>query len=62
MEKVLGRFAGSEDGNAVIDWVVLMSGMVLLAISAVITITANIDDINDTTMERVESLEDFSPR
>ncbi len=62
MEKVLGRFAGSEDGNAVIDWVVLMSGMVLLAISAVITITANIDDINDTTMERVESMEDFSPR
>jgi Flp pilus assembly pilin Flp len=61
MKKVLCHFARSEDGNAVIDWVVLMAGMVLLAISVVITITANVDDITDTTMDRVETMKDFSP-
>ncbi|GKY86895.1 hypothetical protein [Sinisalibacter aestuarii] len=55
------RFAKAEDGNAVIDWIVLMSGVVLMAISVVITITSNVHTITDDTMERVEQMEDFRP-
>ena len=55
------RFVRDESGNAVIDWVVLMAGMVLMAISVVITITANVDDITDGTMDRVEEMKDFKP-
>lgn len=56
-----GRFLREEDGNAVIDWVVLMAGMVLMALSVVITITANVDYITDDTLDRIESMEDFQP-
>lgn len=56
-----GNFAKSEDGNAVIDWVVLMAGVVLLALSVVITVTANVQQITDDTSERVEDKQDFRP-
>lgn len=56
-----GNFAESEDGNAVIDWVVLMAGVVLLALSVVITVTANVQQITDDTSERVEDKQDFRP-
>lgn len=61
MKNIFKKFAAEEDGNAVIDWTVLMAGMVLMAISVVITITANVDHITDDTMDRVESMEDWLP-
>ena len=53
------RFMRDETGNAVIDWVVLMAGMVLMAISVVITVTDNVESITDDTMERVEDVKDI---
>lgn len=61
MKRIFDRFATEEDGNAIIDWTVLLAGMVLLAVSVVITITANVDTITDDTMDRVESMEDWLP-
>lgn len=61
MKSILKTFATEEDGNAVIDWTVLMAGMVLLALTVVLTITANVDQITDDTMDRVESMEDWLP-
>lgn len=61
MKRIFDRFAAEEDGNAVIDWTVLLAGMVLLAISVVLTITGNVDRITDDTMDRVESMEDWLP-
>ena len=61
MKRVFDRFASEEDGNAVIDWTVLMAGMVLMALSVMLTITGNVDQITDDTMDRVESMEDWLP-
>ncbi len=61
MKRIFDKFATEEDGNAVIDWTVLMAGMVLMAISVVIAITANVDQVTDNTMDRVESMEDWLP-
>ncbi len=61
MTSRVGKFLKAEDGNAVIDWVVLMTGIVLLAISVVITITSNIDQINEDAPVRVEQMEYFRP-
>ncbi len=61
MKRVFDRFASEEDGNAVIDWTVLMAGMVLMALSVILTITGNVDQITDDTMDRVESMEDWLP-
>jgi uncharacterized membrane protein YczE len=56
-----GNFARTEDGNAVIDWIVLMTGVVLMALSVVITITANVHQITDDSIERVEEAESSHP-
>lgn len=61
MIQVFDSFAAEEDGNAVIDWTVLLAGMVLLAISVVMTLTGNVSKITDDTMDRVESMEDRLP-
>ena len=57
MNKLILKFKDEEFGNAVIDWVVLMAGMVLMAIAVVTTITANVDDITDATMDRMEEMQ-----
>ena len=61
MQKIFDRFLSNEEGNAVIDWFVLLAGMVLLALSVVLTITSNIDHITEDTMENVESMETKLP-
>ena len=53
----LKRFAREQDGNAVIDWTVLMAGAVMMAIAVVLTITDNVDAITDDTNERIEGIE-----
>lgn len=61
MKRVFHRFARSEDGNATIDWVVLMSGIVLLAIAVVGLISGDAIQLSDTISNRVESTSGFSP-
>lgn len=61
MQNIFERFMSDEEGNAVIDWVVLMAGMVLLALSVVLTVTGNIDHITDDTKSRIEAQDKHLP-
>lgn len=61
MDKVFDRFARDEHGNALIDWSVLVAGMVLLAMSVVMTIAADTDEISDGATDRAASAEDWLP-
>ena len=55
------RFFQEEHGHAVVDWVVLLAGSVFLALSIVVTVTANIDHITDDTNSKMESMEEWRP-
>ena len=57
MKVMFKKFTEEEFGNAVIDWVVLMSGMIMMAIAVVITITDNVETITEDTMDRMEAIE-----
>lgn len=61
MQKIFECFMSDEEGNAVIDWVVLMAGMVLLALSVVLTVTGNVDHITDDTRTRIQSQDKHLP-
>ncbi|MBV7408043.1 Flp family type IVb pilin [Maritimibacter sp. DP1N21-5] len=61
MQRIFDRFVSDEEGNAVIDWFVLLAGMVLLALSVVLTVTGNIEHITEDTMENVKSMEQHLP-
>lgn len=52
----LKRFVTEQDGNAVIDWAVLMAGMVMMAIAVVLTVTDPVETITDETIERIEDV------
>lgn len=56
MKKVFHKFAEEEFGNAVIDWMVLTAGVVLLAVAIVATTTSNMSDITDNTSEVMENM------
>ncbi len=53
----LKRFVAEQDGNAVIDWTVLMAGAVMMAIAVVLTITDNVDSITEDTTDRMDNIE-----
>ena len=55
--KSVSTFIAEEHGNAVIDWVVLLAGSVLLALSIVATVTANLGDITTGTSDRMAAIE-----
>ncbi len=57
MGRLLKSFAAEESGNVVIDWVVLLSGSILLALSVVATVSANLDDITSDTSQQMRSIE-----
>ncbi len=57
MKALLKKFADDEFGNAVIDWTVLMAGMVMMAMAVVFTITSNVDSITDDTNDRIKTVE-----
>jgi len=53
----LKRFWTEQDGNAVIDWTVLLAGSVMMAIAVVLTVTNNVDNITKDTSDRMENIE-----
>ncbi|MBV7377776.1 Flp family type IVb pilin [Maritimibacter dapengensis] len=61
MHKIFERFMSEEEGNALIDWTVLMAGLVLMALSVVLTITGNVDDITEHTNDRIEAQDQHLP-
>ncbi|GEM_PF-1921728 len=58
LKQMIKQFTNEEFGNAVIDWTVLMAGMVLMAIAVVMTITDNVDAITEDTSDRMETVAD----
>lgn len=56
LKNLVKKFANEEFGNAVIDWTVLLAGMVMLAIAVVMTITDNVDSITQDTSDRMETM------
>lgn len=59
MQKIFERFVSDESGNAVVDWMVLVAGVMLLATSVVLTLTGGVDTITNDTLDAIESVEDF---
>ncbi len=57
MKKKIRSFWVSETGNVVIDWVVLLAGSVMLALSVVVTITAELDTITSDTSDQMSSID-----
>ena len=57
MNKLLKSFVASENGNAVIDWVVLLAGSIMLALAVVVTVTANVESITSDTSDQMSSIE-----
>ncbi len=57
MKKKIRSFWASEKGNVVIDWVVLLAGSVMLALSVVVTITAELDTITSDTSDQMSSID-----
>lgn len=58
------RFSGirkTDDGNAAIDWVVLVTGVVLLAVSIIIVVVPHDRAISDGTPDHAEQIEDIRP-
>ncbi|MCI2400375.1 hypothetical protein [Aliiroseovarius subalbicans] len=54
---LIKKFADDELGNAIVDWVVLMAGMVLMAIAVGFTIAENIDTVADGTALEIDAME-----
>ncbi|SMH49788.1 hypothetical protein SAMN05661107_2215 [Maritimibacter sp. HL-12] len=61
MKRMSHRFARREDGSVTIDWVVLLAGLVLLAISVVGILASDVIDLGTTVSDQVESMADHSP-
>jgi len=61
MRAVFTHFAQAKSGDTVIDWIVLVSGIVLLTISITITVTSNSDTITDDSIDRAEQMEHLRP-
>lgn len=59
MQKLFERFISDESGNAVIDWMVLVAGVMLLALSVVMTLTGGVEHLGDQTVDQLEQIEDF---
>jgi hypothetical protein len=54
MSSVFKRFAGTDHGNAAIDWLVLTAGAVLMAVSLGLTVMINTDSVTGDGLEQVQ--------
>lgn len=61
MQKIFERFMSEEEGNALVDWTVLMAGLVLMAASVLLTITGGIDTASTDQLEHAEELAEPRP-
>ncbi|MGH1368265.1 MAG: Flp family type IVb pilin [Maritimibacter sp.] len=59
MQKIFERFISEEEGNAVVDWVVLVAGVMVLSLSVVLTLTGGVENLSDKTVDQLEEIEDF---
>jgi Flp pilus assembly pilin Flp len=56
MKRQIRTFAADERGNAVIDWSVLMAGLIMMAFAVVAAITDQTDRITDDTLEMLDAV------
>ena len=57
MKNMLKNFARNEDGNTVIDWIVLTSGLVLLGVTVGVAISTPANEVATNINTSMESLE-----
>lgn len=57
MKRRVTSFLKAEHGNAIIDWTVLMTGLIMMAFAVVSEITDQTDRITDDTLDRLEAIE-----
>jgi len=55
------RFAETEDGNAILDWLALTAGVVLLTVSIVVAVSPPATDISDDGSRHAPSVEANRP-
>lgn len=55
------RFADTEDGNAMIDWLVLVTGVVLMTVSIVVAVVPRAADISDDGATHAPSVDANHP-
>ncbi len=61
MKRVFNHFSQNDEGSTLIDWTVLLTGVLMLAISVAPAVTQKADKISGDTLDRVESGEDWLP-
>jgi len=59
MKFVFDRFVQEEGGNALVDWLVLTTGILLLAVSVAITFAGTGDTLADGTMVPAHNTTEF---
>ncbi|MCB1355786.1 MAG: hypothetical protein KDK53_04550 [Maritimibacter sp.] len=61
MKRFFDGTTAGDDGSPVMDWAVLLTGIVLLAFSVIPAITVKADQISASTLDRVVAEEDWLP-
>jgi len=61
MKRVFNHFPASERRSALIDWTVLLAGVIMLVLSVAPAVTASTDKISGEALDRAEPGEDWLP-
>lgn len=56
MEKVVMKFWTEDDGNATVDWAVLLTGLVLLSAALIASVTPNTQALANEAMTVIEDM------
>ena len=56
MEKVVMKFWTEDDGNATVDWAVLVTGLVLLSAALIASVTPNTQALANEAMTVIEDM------
>jgi Flp pilus assembly pilin Flp len=51
------KFSKDEDGNAAIDWIVLTSGIVMLGVAILATLSSGVVRISGDTAEAIDTVQ-----
>jgi len=61
LKRVFNNFPTGGRASAVVDWSVLLTGILMLALSVAPAVTAKADKISGDTLDHVEPGEDWLP-
>ena len=61
MKRVFNHLPAGDKGSALVDWTVLLTGILMLALSVAPAVTQSADKISGDALDRVELGEDWLP-